>query len=146
MNLDPDETRRRFADSRVARLATASADAVPHIVPVTFAVDVDRVYIAIDSKPKRSMDLKRLRNIEANPNVALLADEYDDDWSRLWWVRADGTARILAAGSEDARTPIELLQSRYPQYVDDVPPGSVIEVTVAAWSGWSFADDVKLLA
>jgi len=146
MNLEPDEGQRRFADSRVARLATVSADAFPHIVPVTFAVDGDRVYIAIDSKPKRSMDLKRLRNIEANSNVALLVDEYDDDWSRLWWVRADGTARVLAAGSEDTRAPIGLLQSRYPQYADDVPQGAVIEVTVTNWSGWAFTNDAKLLA
>jgi PPOX class probable F420-dependent enzyme len=146
MNLDPDEARRRFAGSRVARLATTDADAFPHIVPVTFAADGDRVYIAIDSKPKRSMDLKRLRNIEANPNVALLADEYDDDWSQLWWTRADGTARILAAGSEGVRAPIELLQARYPQYVTDAPRGPVIEVAVAGWSGWAFTDDAKLLA
>lgn len=146
MNLDPDETRRRFAASRVARLATVSSDAFPHIVPVTFAVDGDRVYIAIDSKPKRSMDLKRLRNIEANPSVALLADEYDDDWSRLWWARADGHARILAADSEDVHAPIELLQSRYPQYAEDTPQGPVIEVVVTRWSGWTFTDDVKLLA
>lgn len=146
MNLDPAESRHRFAGSRVARLATVSPDVFPHIVPVTFAVDDDRVYIAIDSKPKRSMDLKRLRNIEANPNVALLADEYDDDWSRLWWVRADGHARILAAGSEDVRVPIERLQARYPQYAEDAPQGPVIEVAVTRWSGWTFTDDVKLLA
>lgn len=146
MNLEAAEARTRFAAARVARLATVDADGHPHLVPVTFAVDGDRVYIAIDSKPKRSMDLKRLRNIGDNPNVALLADEYDDDWSRLWWARADGVARVLAAGSEDARAPIELLQARYPQYVNDVPQGPVIEVAVTGWSGWTFTDDVKLLA
>jgi len=147
MNLDPGEAKSRFAASRVARLATAGADGRPHIVPVTFAVDGDRVYIAIDSKPKRSTDLKRLRNIAENPDVALLADLYDDDWSQLWWARADGTARILTADAgTDWHTPLARLQERYPQYVDDVPQGPMIEVTVTRWSGWAFTDDVKLLA
>jgi len=114
-------------------------------VPVTFAVDGDRVYIAIDSKPKRTTDLKRLRNITENPAVALLADEYDDDWSRLWWARGDGSARILT-DEAGARGPVELLQARYPQYVDDVPQGPVIEVNVNRWSGWAFADAATLLA
>lgn len=145
MNLDPAEARHRFAAARVAYLATADADGKPHIVPVTFAVDGDRVYVAIDSKPKRTTDLKRLRNIAENVSVALLADEYDDDWSRLWWVRGDGSARILT-GKAETQGPVELLQSRYPQYVDDVPEGPVIEVAVNRWSGWAFADDAKLLA
>jgi PPOX class probable F420-dependent enzyme len=137
MNLGSDAARRAFAASRSAQLATADADGQPHIVPVTFAVDADRVYIAIDSKPKRSMDLKRLRNIAANPKVSLLTDEYDDDWSRLWWARADGTARILYG--DDRRAPLELLQRRYSQYDVNLPQGPVIEVTVARWSGWSFS-------
>lgn len=145
MNIGPAEARQRVADARVAHLATADAHGQPHIVPVTFAVDGDCVYIAIDSKPKRSTDLKRLRNIAENPAVALLADEYDDDWSRLWWARADGSARALTADA-DTRRPIELLQARYPQYVDDVPQGPVIEVLVNRWSGWTFANDAKLPA
>jgi PPOX class probable F420-dependent enzyme len=144
MNLDSDIARHAFVVSRSAQLATVSADGQPHIVPVTFAVDADRVYIAIDSKPKRSMDLKRLRNITANPKVSLLTDKYDDDWSRLWWVRADGTARIL--DGDERLTPLELLQRRYPRYVEDVPQGAVIEVTVASWSGWSFSENAKLPA
>lgn len=146
MNVDPAEARRRFADARVARLATADANGKPHVVPVTFAVDGDHLFIAIDSKPKRSMDLKRLRNIGDNPNVTLLADEYNDDWSQLWWVRADGSARILSAGSDETNEPIRLLQRRYPQYVDDRPRGPVIQVTVTRWSGWTFSDDATLLA
>lgn len=144
MNLNPDIARRAFAASRSAQLATVSADGQPHLVPVTFAVDSDRVYIAIDSKPKRSMNLKRLRNIAENSKVSLCAEEYDDEWPKLWWVRADGTARILEG---DERLPsLELLQRRYPQYVEDVPEGPVIEVTVARWSGWSFSENAKLPA
>ena len=145
MNVESTEARRRLAAARSAHLATADAHGQPHIVPVTFAVDGDHVYIAIDSKPKRSTDLKRLRNITENPAVALLADEYDDDWTRLWWARADGSARVLTEDA-DTRAPIELLQKRYPQYVDDVPQGPVIEVVVNRWSGWTFADDAKLPA
>lgn len=156
MNLDPDEARRRFTAARRAHLATADAEGVPHIVPVTFACAGDRVYIAVDAKPKRSHDLRRLRNIRENPDVALLADRYDDDWSRLWWVRADGSARVLdaehdeaeaQAGAEDRvqahaerRRMIGLLQARYPQYLANVPQGPVIEVSVSRWSGWAFAD------
>jgi len=148
MNLDEATARDRFAAARRAHLATADTAGQPHLVPVTFAVSGNRVYIAIDSKPKRSMDLKRLRNIAENPSVALLADEYDDDWSRLWWVRGDGAARILTE-EDDRRAPIRLLQARYPQYVAEVPQGPVIEVTINHWNGWSFADatsDVTLLA
>jgi PPOX class probable F420-dependent enzyme len=144
MNIGSDAARRAFAASRSARLATADADRQPHIVPVTFAADGDHVYIAIDSKPKRSADLKRLRNITASPKVSLLADEYDDDWSRLWWARADGTARIL--DGDDRHAPLRRLQQRYPQYADDVPQGPVIEVTVTLWTGWAFSAEAKVPA
>jgi PPOX class probable F420-dependent enzyme len=132
--VDAAEARRRFAAARVARLATADAVAQPHIVPVTFVVDGDFVYSAIDHKPKRTTALKRLANIEANSRVALLADEYDDDWSRLWWVRADGSARVLEPGAAPA---VELLCDRYEQYRERPPEGPVIEVRVERWSGWS---------
>ena len=132
--MDAAEARRRFAAARVARLATADAVAQPHIVPVTFVVDGDFVYSAIDHKPKRTTALKRLANIEANSRVALLADEYDDDWSRLWWVRADGPARVLEPGAAPA---VELLCDRYEQYRERPPEGPVIEVRVERWSGWS---------
>lgn len=145
MNLDQNEALRRFATARRAQLATVDAHGQPHIVPVTFAVDGDHVYIAVDSKPKRSTDLKRLRNIAENPRVAVLADEYSDDWSRLWWARGDGEARVLTA-EPGRRGPIELLQARYPQYLDDAPEGPVIDINVNRWSGWAFADTVKLPA
>ena len=105
-------------------------------MPVTFALDGDRVYTAVDSKPKSSRDLRRLRNIRANPRVSLLADHYDDDWSMLWWVRADGQAAILAGPAEMAG-PIGLLTERYPQYAAEPPAGPVISITVGRWSGWA---------
>src|SRR5438445_5069750 len=97
MTLPAGRARTRFADSRVAVFGTAGPAGAPHLVPVTYLVTGDRVYVAIDDKPKRSRNLKRLRNIAANPRVCLLAQHYEDDWSRLWWARADGTARVVEA-------------------------------------------------
>ena len=99
MNLDPAEARRRFAAAGVARLATVSPGGRPHLVPVTFAVDGDVIYSAVDAKPKTTTRLARLRNIAAEPRVAMLADHYGPDWDRLWWVRADGAATVLAGAA-----------------------------------------------
>ena len=146
MNLNGAECRSAFAVARVARLATADADGQPHLVPVTFAVDGDHVFFAVDAKPKRSTALKRLSNIEQNSAVSLLVDEYDEEWERLWWVRADGRARILPApqaGAEDGGSERELaigrLRAKYPQYADVVLTGPVVEIEVTRWSGWRFA-------
>lgn len=133
-----EESRRRFAVARVARLATVAADGRPHLVPVTFAVRDDVVVIAVDHKPKRSAALRRLANIEATGLVSLLVDEYDEDWSRLWWVRADGTARVLRA-EQDRREPVRWLCGKYPQYAHRPPDGPVIRAAVARWRGWSSA-------
>jgi PPOX class probable F420-dependent enzyme len=130
-----DEARARVAAARVARLATADEHGVPHIVPITFAVDGDRIVTAIDAKPKRSGPLQRLENIRANPRVSLLVDGYDDDWSRLWWARADGRAEIADEGPELARA-VALLRGRYPQYRSVPITGPAIVVTVERWSGW----------
>ena len=89
---------RRFASGRVARMATVTEEGNPHLVPIVFAVDGDTVYTAVDEKPKRTPELKRLRNIATNPNVTLLVDEYDDDWNRVWWTRADGVASVQESG------------------------------------------------
>jgi PPOX class probable F420-dependent enzyme len=102
---------------------------------VTYAVHADELFIAIDQKPKSTTDLKRLRNIAENSQVSVLIDEYDEDWSRLWWVRVDGKARVLS----DSSAAVELLVAKYPQYDADPPRGPVIVVQVERWSGWSFA-------
>jgi PPOX class probable F420-dependent enzyme len=131
--MSPAEARERFASARVARLATADAAGVPHIVPLVFALAGDTLFSAVDAKPKRSTDLKRLRNVAANPRVALLADHYaDDDWEALWWARADGTGRVLEAAPEA----VALLRERYAQYRDAPPEGPVLAVDVQRWSGW----------
>ncbi|MGH3318696.1 MAG: TIGR03668 family PPOX class F420-dependent oxidoreductase [Streptosporangiaceae bacterium] len=136
MRLGDDEARRRFAPARVARLATVDDGGRPHLVPVTFAASYDAIVTAVDAKPKRSRDLKRLRNIRANPRVALLVDHYTDDWRALWWVRADGHARVVADAAEWAE-PLRLLADKYTQYRDGAPDGPVIEISVERWVGWT---------
>jgi PPOX class probable F420-dependent enzyme len=136
MRLTPDVARERFAAARVARLATADEHGVPHLVPVTFAVDGDTIVFAVDHKPKTSTNLRRLRNIRANPSVSFLVDAYAEDWARLWWVRADGVARILSDTIEQA-APAALLREKYAQYQDHPPEGAVVRTVVAAWKGWA---------
>ena len=131
------ELKARFAGRRVVRLATVRPDGAPHLVPVTFAVMGDVVVSAVDHKPKRGPDLQRIANIRAHNRVSLLADHYDDDWERLWWVRADGTATVLDADAPTAAQAIDALVGRYPQYRTVRPEGPVILVTVLRWSGWS---------
>jgi PPOX class probable F420-dependent enzyme len=133
--MDATAMRRRIVDAAVARLATADAQGKPHVVPISFVIENNTLYFAVDAKPKRTTDLKRLRNIAANPAVAVLFDHYEDDWSRLWWVRVDGTARVLEAG--DASHPIDLLTRKYPQYSRARPAGPVVAISMDRMSGWS---------
>jgi PPOX class probable F420-dependent enzyme len=136
VRLTEQDARARLTAARVARLATAGRDGQPHLVPVTFAVSGDLIYTAVDHKPKTTVNLRRLRNIRENPRVALLADHYEEDWDELWWVRADGMARVLD-DHESLREPLALLAKRYPQYVERRPAGPVIEIGVVRWAGWS---------
>jgi PPOX class probable F420-dependent enzyme len=118
--------------ARVARLATVDPRGRPHVVPISFALDGDTLYTAVDEKPKRTRELQRLRNIQANPQVEVLIDEYDEDWSRLWWVRLRGTARIV-----DDRRAMELLAAKYPQYRERPPVGPVIAVSIEERIQWT---------
>ena len=131
--------RERLAAAPLAHLATVGAEGKPHLVPITFAVDGDAIYFAVDAKPKRTTNLRRLRNIAANPSVAVLVDHYDDDWRRLWWVRVDGRALVLAAGPEAERA-IDLLAERYVQYRTARPLGPVVAITIDSITGWSAAE------
>jgi PPOX class probable F420-dependent enzyme len=133
-----EEARARFADARVARLATADAAGRPHLVPIAFAVVGDTILSAVDAKPKRTRALRRLANVRANPAVSLLVDHWDeDDWSRLWWVRADGRGRVLDPDDPEARRAVELLRERYPRQRAE---GEVLAVAVERWSGWTASD------
>ena len=140
MRHDAAWARDRFAQARVARLATASSVGTPHLVPITFAVAGDALVSAIDSKPKSGRPLRRLDTIADNPFVSVLVDEYDDDWSRLWWARADGWARVVPAGGAEGADALAALAAKYVQYRQQPPGGPVILVSVDSWSGWSFAD------
>lgn len=133
--MTPEQARQRFATARVARLATVDRDGRPHLVPITFAVaDPDVVYSAVDAKPKRGTALRRLANVEANPRVSLLVDHYEEDWDALWWVRADGAARVLDPDHPEAVPAIALLTGRYPRFA---ARGKVLAVDVHRWSSWS---------
>lgn len=132
--------RERLRRARVARLATVGSAGTPHVVPITFVLDGDRIYFAVDAKPKRTTDLQRLRNIAANPSVAVLADHYDDDWTSLWWVRADGDAAVLKVGGEADRA-VDLLAERYAQYRRARPSGPVVAISIRRISGWAAADN-----
>ena len=120
------------AAARVAGLATVGADGTPHVVPICFALDGDTLYTAVDAKPKSTRALRRLANIRANPRVEVVIDHYEDDWTRLWWVRLAGRARVVES---DPRG-LELLRAKYPQYRDDPPPGPFVVVTVESRQEW----------
>jgi len=136
VRLTDEEARARLAVARVARLATVGGDGQPYLVPVTFAIDDDLIYLTVDHKPKTTVKLKRLRNIRENPRVALLADHYDEDWDALWWVRVDGWASIVDDGRA-VEHPIDALVARYEQYRQARPAGPVIVIRADRWTGWS---------
>jgi PPOX class probable F420-dependent enzyme len=119
----------------VARLATTDPDGRPHLVPIVFAVDGDTIYSAVDRKPKRSRTLRRIENARVRPDVTILVDRYDEDWSRLWWIRLRGRARVLDEGAERERA-LALLAEKYPQYRADPPDGAVLAVDVTEVRDW----------
>ena len=125
----------RFAAAPVARLATVTPEGRPHVVPIVFAVDGDVIYTAVDGKPKSTQRLRRLANIAANPSVSVLVDHYADDWSQLWWIRADGVASIVADGPQFERG-LGLLRAKYPQYEHVSLNGPVLVVAVEKWASW----------
>ncbi|MGE3076473.1 MAG: TIGR03668 family PPOX class F420-dependent oxidoreductase [Dehalococcoidia bacterium] len=121
---------------RVARLATIRSDGSPHLVPACYAFQGGQFSIPVDEKPKASRNLARLRNIDGDERVTLLFDRYDDDWTRLAWVRVDGRATVLPRGDAEP-TALEQLRRRYPQYIsmdlDNLPLIVIEPISVAAW-------------
>jgi PPOX class probable F420-dependent enzyme len=120
-------------------MATVTPAHRPHVVPFVFALveqGSDRVvYWAVDRKPKRSTDLKRIRNLEEHPTVEFVVDGYDDDWERLWWVRCSGQARVVDA-DEELRSALQALEEKYPQYGIDPPAGPVVAIDIEAMVSW----------
>ena len=138
-----DRERRFLAERRVAHLATADARAVPHVVPVCFAISESTLYITIDDKPKRApgTELKRVKNIAENPAVAVVVDRYDEDWTRLGWVMLRGQAEILTAGTEHDHAQT-LLCSRYPQLAAmQIAHLPVIAIRIAKVTSWGNLSD-----
>jgi len=131
--------RRLAAAARVARLATTDPSGRVQLVPICFVLAGERLYSAVDDKPKRTRELARLRNVRANPAVTVLVDHYEEDWSALWWVRLHGRARVLEAGEERERA-LDLLTEKYPQYREQRPRGAVLAVELETLTGWSSSD------
>jgi PPOX class probable F420-dependent enzyme len=136
--MNEDEARARFSTARVARLATIRPDGAPPLGPVVFVLQDDTVWLMVDAKPKRHRRLQRLVNVRAEPRVSLLVDAYDEDWSRLWWVRADGRARIVDDGPL-FEAALDRLGAKYPQEHEQPPGGPAVAVEVERWRGWSAA-------
>ena len=140
-----DRTRQFLERQRLAHLATADAGGAPYVVPVCFALLGERIYIAIDEKPKKSRDLRqlrRLRNILENPRIALVADVYDDsDWSRLGFVLVRGSARIVEGSEAEHPEAVRVLRDKYPQYrsmrLEERP---LIAAHISAVTSWGRLD------
>jgi PPOX class probable F420-dependent enzyme len=130
-SLPPATAEERLAAARVARLATVTADGRPHVVAVCFAEHAGRIVTAVDAKPKTKKTLARLDNVRATGRASLLADHYEEDWARLWWVRVDGSAEVV-----ESEAAIDALAAKYEQYRASRPAGPVITITPERWRSW----------
>lgn len=137
--MERDEAVARLRSARIGRLATVAPDGRPHVVPFVFVLAEDgerlRVYWAVDRKPKRSPRVQRLRNLEANPAAELVVDGYDEDWDRLWWVRASGTGRVVDSPVERDLA-LSALAAKYPRYAVEPPEGPVVAIDIERITGW----------
>ncbi len=136
--LSPDQDR-FLRSARTGHLATADANGQPHVIPVCYVFDGEAIYSVLDAKPKVTplRQLRRVRNILANPRVSMVVDHYEEDWSRLQYVMVSGEAGLLEQGEEWARA-IALLREKYPQYQEmDLDDSPVIKITVARLVPWS---------
>lgn len=125
-----------LATARIARLATITPAGRPHIVPVTFAFAEDQLVTMVDHKPKTTTRLQRLANIDHNPQVSLLADHYEEDWDKLWWVRVDGHAESHDEGGAWEASG-RALGEKYDQYRERRPEGTAIVISIDRVTWWS---------
>lgn len=135
MVVDIGTARRLLASGRVGHLATVTAANRAHVVPCCFVLRGDTVYSAIDAKPKSTLALRRLQNIECNGTASLLVDHYDEDWDTLWWVRVDGNGRTVDVTVERDEA-ISLLRAKYGQYRSISIPGPVLAIDIEHWRMW----------
>jgi PPOX class probable F420-dependent enzyme len=135
-----DEALERAAAARVGRLATVRPDGTPHVVPFVFALlrfaEAVRVYWVVDDKPKRPGTLARIENLRTNPAAELLVDGYDEEWTRLWWVRLRGMGRVVESPAERSSA-LEALEAKYPQYRERRPSGEVVAIDVSSVASWA---------
>jgi PPOX class probable F420-dependent enzyme len=138
--MDRAEATRLLSASQVGSIATVRPDGSPHVVPFVFAVSETRdglvIYWCVDDKPKRSRELQRLVNIRAHPAVEIEVNRYDDDWTRLWWVRASGIAREVTSVDEKKRA-FAALAAKYAPYAAHPPSGPVVAIQVERVAGWA---------
>lgn len=137
-----DEIDQRLAGARSAVLGTVDRRGRPHLVPIMFARREDRLYTAVDRKPKTTRRLKRLSNIKANPQVSVLVDNYTDDWAGLWWIRLDGAAEVIRSGPR-LRQGLALLSDKYEAYAAAPPTGPLIEMRIEVIRSWSAAREAQ---
>jgi PPOX class probable F420-dependent enzyme len=130
-SLPPAIAEERLAHARIGHLATVTAEGRPHIVPVCFALHAGRIVTAVDAKPKETRKLARLDNVRATGRASLLVDHYDEDWTKLWWVRVDGSAEVIHADEA-----IDALVAKYEQYRAERPAGPVIAIEPERWRSW----------
>jgi len=131
-SLPPAIAEGRLGQARIGRLATGTPDGRPHVVPVCFALHDGQIFTAVDAKPKATRALQRLANIRAHGSASLLVDHYEDDWTRLWWVRVDGAARI-----DESEPGLDALAAKYAQYRDQRPQGPLIAIAPERWRSWT---------
>ncbi len=139
-----DSQARFLADARVARLATADADGQPQVIPVCFAYDGEAIYIVLDQKPKsvELTRLRRVRNIIANPQAALVVDHYDEDWSGLRYVLVSCVAEVLSGEEAEAAAAVGQLRDKYPQYREmDLDGNPVIKLVPKRFTAWSYSGE-----
>lgn len=138
-----DEAIAKVRRARVGRLATVRPDGSPHVVPFVFAIAQDGdelvAFWAVDDKLKSHREIQRLENIEANPAVEFVVDDYEEEWSKLWWVRVRGRARVVSSPDERTRA-LAALSDKYPQYRATPPTGPVIAIEMDRVTGWSAAE------
>lgn len=134
-DVDVETARQRVATARVGHLATVTPANRAHLVPCCFVLHGQIVYSTIDAKPKSSRNLRRLQNLALNSAASLLVDHYDEDWTKLWWVRVDGDGRTVDDDLERGRA-LDLLTAKYPQYAKAPPPGPVLAIEIETWRMW----------
>jgi PPOX class probable F420-dependent enzyme len=141
VKLEREAIERILAAWPVARLATLAADGRPQLVPIVFAQSGGALWSPIDGKPKRGVELARVRNLRRDARVSLLLDHYDADWTKLWWLRVDGRAEVVSGVGVEARAAAGALRAKYPAYASGVTPlfagePTLIRIAIEKRTGW----------